>query len=96
MIDWFEWAISNYSNQHHTVPQYHPESDLLLHDGLVFASIVKEGPSLMAVVGDGKCAGQGWRCREQRSRARHRYLAPAAAPALSTALCAGRHRGQSI
>ncbi|MBL8796529.1 MAG: PQQ-binding-like beta-propeller repeat protein [Planctomycetia bacterium] len=29
--------------------RYHPESDLLLHDGLVFASIVKEGPSLVAV-----------------------------------------------
>lgn len=49
MLDWFDVAISNYANQIHSVPQYHPESDLLLHDGLVFASIIKEGPSLVAV-----------------------------------------------
>jgi outer membrane protein assembly factor BamB len=48
-IDWFDRAISNYANGIHSCPVYHPESDLLIHDGLVFASIVKDGPSLVAV-----------------------------------------------
>ena len=48
-LDWFDVAISSYANQIHSVAQYHPESDLLLHDGLAYASILKEGPSLVAV-----------------------------------------------
>src|SRR5581483_3723861 len=48
-LDWFDRVISNYANGIHSCPVYHPESDLLIHDGLVFASIVKDGPSLVAV-----------------------------------------------
>lgn len=80
-LDWFDVAISNYSNQHHTVPQYHPESDLLLHDGLVFASIVKEGPSLVAVdqaTGQMRWAKGAFAATSDAERDT-RYLAPPAA-----------------
>jgi hypothetical protein len=33
----------------HTSPSFHPESDLLIQDGLVYASVFKDGPSLVAV-----------------------------------------------
>jgi len=49
LLDWFDMAMSSYTAGIHGSPTYHPESDLLIHDGLVFASIVKEGPSLVAV-----------------------------------------------
>jgi len=53
LIDWFD--VAGLNQRPHppfggaNSPTYHPESDLLVHDGLVFAGIVKAGPSLVAL-----------------------------------------------
>lgn len=53
LLDWFD--VEGLNRRPHPPfggaksPDYHGESDLLVHDGLVFASIVKDGPSLVAL-----------------------------------------------
>jgi len=49
ILDGFDAPNLHHASGFHSTLRYHPESDLLMHDGLVFASIVKEGPSLVAV-----------------------------------------------
>jgi outer membrane protein assembly factor BamB/tetratricopeptide (TPR) repeat protein len=48
-MDWFDTINWEHAAQFRTSPLYHPQADVLIHDGLVFASVVKEGPSLVAV-----------------------------------------------
>jgi len=45
-IDWFdrEWATSQHTPRVRV--HFYPDQDLLVHDGLVFSSVVKNGPSL--------------------------------------------------
>ncbi|OAI49000.1 hypothetical protein AYO44_00945 [Planctomycetaceae bacterium SCGC AG-212-F19] len=49
MFDGFDATNLQHASGMRSSVRYHPESDLLIHDGLVFASILKEGPSLVAV-----------------------------------------------
>lgn len=49
ILDGFDAPNLHHASGFHSTLRYHPESDLLMHDGLVFASIIKEGPSLVAV-----------------------------------------------
>jgi len=49
LFDGFDATNLQHAAQMKSTVRYHPESDLLLHDGLVFASMLKEGPSLVAV-----------------------------------------------
>ncbi len=49
LFDGFDATNLQHATQMKSTIRYHPESDLLLHDGLVFASVLKEGPSLVAV-----------------------------------------------
>jgi len=49
LFDAFDVPNLHHATGFRSTLRYHPESDLLLHDGLVFASVLKEAPSLAAV-----------------------------------------------
>lgn len=80
IMDGFDAPNLEHASGFHSTLRYHPESDLLIHDSLVFASIVKEGPSLVAVdltTGQLRWA-KGAIAAASDSERNTRYLAPPA------------------
>jgi outer membrane protein assembly factor BamB/tetratricopeptide (TPR) repeat protein len=80
LLDSFDAPNYEHARGLRTAPHYHPESDLLIHDGLVFASVVKEGPSLVAVdqaTGQLRWAKGAFTASDEVER-HTRYLAPPA------------------
>ncbi len=81
LFDAFDATNLSHATRFRSTINYHPESDLLLHDGLVFASVLKEGPSLVAVdQGTGQLRWtKGAFAATTDAERNTRYLAPPAA-----------------
>jgi len=80
LLDGFDSTNLEHSTGFRSTLRWHPQEDLLLHDGLVFASIVKDGPSLVAVdqtTGQLRWARGAYAAAEETER-NTRYLAPPA------------------